>query len=235
MSTETVLAPVRAGFTRTACAAALLLTLTACGSSGGDSGTGSGSSPGGSGSSSDAGAGSRSNDSGAGGQTNTSSDTSSAPSAGNTSPGEAEPAKVVLLGDLLWKTDGSAEGTVSVQDSISSVVAYYYGITEFNGEFYFQATDHVHGFELWKTNGTAAGTVLVKDINPGARSSFDYRFSDFTVFNGALYFHANDGVNGAELWKTDGSAAGTVLVKDINPAAGVSSNPTDFTVFNNAL
>lgn len=252
MSTETVLVPVRSGITRTACATALLLTLTACGSSGGDSDTGSGSSPGGSenssssagagpgsgNSGSDAGTDSRPNNSEVDEQNNIGADTS-APPAGSSGPGEVpgevSTDNVVLLGDSLWKTDGTAEGTVSVQDSISSVVAYYYGITEFNGEFYFQATDNVHGFELWKTNGTAAGTVLIKDINPGARSSFDYRFSDFTVFNGALYFHANDGVSGAELWKTDGSAAGTVLVKDINPAAGVSSNPTDFTVFNNAL
>jgi ELWxxDGT repeat protein len=40
----------------------------------------------------------------------------------------------------------------------------------------------------------------------------------------SLFFNANDGSNGYELWKTDGTSAGTVLVKDINPGAG-SSNP----------
>ena len=34
------------------------------------------------------------------------------------------------------------------------------------------------------------------------------------------YFSGDDGVAGAELWKTDGTAAGTVLVRDINPGAG---------------
>ena len=41
---------------------------------------------------------------------------------------------------------------------------------------------------------------------------------DLTNVNGTLFFAANDGVHGTELWKSDGTAAGTVLVKDIDPA-----------------
>src|SRR5262249_39190012 len=33
-----------------------------------------------------------------------------------------------------------------------------------------------------------------------------------------LFFIASDGVNGTELWESDGTATGTVLVKDLNPA-----------------
>ncbi|WP_232023636.1 ELWxxDGT repeat protein [Microcystis viridis] len=39
-----------------------------------------------------------------------------------------------------------------------------------------------------------------------------------------LYFTANDNVNGQELWKSDGTEAGTVLVKNINPGSGFSGN-----------
>ncbi len=37
--------------------------------------------------------------------------------------------------------------------------------------------------------------------------------------NGTLYFRANDGANGTELWKSDGTSAGTVLVRNISPGA----------------
>ena len=39
---------------------------------------------------------------------------------------------------------------------------------------------------------------------------------NLTNVNGTLFFAADDGTHGNELWKSDGTAAGTVLVKDIN-------------------
>ena len=90
------------------------------------------------------------------------------------------------------------------------------------GTLFFTANDGTNGHELWKSDGTAAGTVLVKDIYPGSGNSFA-RFSvNLTNVGGTLFFTANDGVNGTELWKSDGTAAGTVLVKDINPGSSSS-------------
>lgn len=43
---------------------------------------------------------------------------------------------------------------------------------------------------------------------------------------------ANDGVNGTEVWKTDASAAGTMLVQDINNTG--DSSPSGFTEFQGA-
>ena len=43
-------------------------------------------------------------------------------------------------------------------------------------------------------------------------------------YNGHLYFSADDGSNGNEVWKSDGTAAGTAMLKNINPA-GASSSP----------
>ncbi|MES2774627.1 MAG: ELWxxDGT repeat protein [Bacteroidota bacterium] len=73
---------------------------------------------------------------------------------------------------------------------------------------------------------------LVKDINPGATGSNP---GNLTFCNDKLYFTANDGTAGTELWRSDGTSAGTTLVSDINNGA-TGSNPIyltaiDFNLF----
>src|SRR5206468_6435869 len=46
----------------------------------------------------------------------------------------------------------------------------------------------------------------------------------FTSFAGRIFFGAEDGVHGYELWATDGTAAGTRLVKNIYPGLASSSS-----------
>jgi ELWxxDGT repeat protein len=53
---------------------------------------------------------------------------------------------------------------------------------------------------------------LVKDIFFGSNGSAAY--NNLTEFNNQLYFTANNGINGGELWVSDGTSAGTTLVKD---------------------
>ncbi len=55
-----------------------------------------------------------------------------------------------------------------------------------------------------------------------------------TNVNGTLYFRADDGVSGFELWKTDGTVSGTDLVRDLYPGSG-DSFVHNLTYFNNAL
>lgn len=141
-------------------------------------------------------------------------------------------AKDSAHGAELWKSNGTAEGTVIVKDitagSVSSDPKF---LTNLNGTLYFSVHDGVHGYELWKSDGTDAGTVLVKDIRSGAASSF---ISYLSNVNGTLYFSADDGVHGSELWKSDGTADGTMLVKDINPGAG-EPDLRNFTAVNGLL
>ena len=102
-----------------------------------------------------------------------------------------------------------------------------------------------NGTELWKNDGTAAGTVLVRDIRPGALSSAPEVSADpagtgdspaAAVENiGSLHTRARvDYIfflgqrrrpTAQELWRSDGTASGTVLVKDINPRREPARTP----------
>ena len=127
----------------------------------------------------------------------------------------------------LWKSDGTADGTVLVTDlwpgpNDSNPTS----LLDVDGALYFVANDGETGTELRKTDGTAAGTVLVKDINPAG----DANVATLVYENETLYFVANDGAHGSELWRSDGTEAGTYLLKDITPGgADSNSTITDFT------
>ncbi len=145
----------------------------------------------------------------------------------------------------LWKLDLATEQFGLVRDIKSGVGqgSFPIDLTVFDGELYFSAHDDTHGRELWKTNGTAAGTVLVTDLVPGSGSS-DPRH--FVEFQGELFFAAEGVIKtgtgrkqktvstGKELWKSDGTAAGTVLVKDAAVGTG-SSFPASLTEVNGKL
>ena len=99
----------------------------------------------------------------------------------------------------LWKTDGTAGGTVLVKDiNPGAAGSNIKNLVNVNGTLYFSANDGTHGNELWKSDGTAAGTVLVEDIN---QRSVDSNPANFTVLGNSLLFTADDGFHGTELWK----------------------------------
>ena len=115
-------------------------------------------------------------------------------------------------------------------------------LVNYNGTLLFMASDATTGGELWKSDGTPEGTVRVADIHPGGLGSGAGFSGRLTVVNGVVLFSANDGTNGEELWMSDGTAEGTMMVKDINPGMtyfpfpqGANSYPHHFGTFNGTL
>jgi ELWxxDGT repeat protein len=130
----------------------------------------------------------------------------------------------------LWKSNGTSAGTVRLTDfqPQSPNYNYSYSLTNVNGTVFFTESNGFGERDLWSSNGTAAGTVLVKDIAPGQRTRYYetpfYHPSQYCAnVNGTLFLEASDGIHGAELWKSNGTPAGTFQVKDINPGAAGSS------------
>lgn len=135
-------------------------------------------------------------------------------------------------GDVeLYATDGTAKGTGRVknigpgaQSSSPRIVT-----PTPDGSAMFSARGPF-GIELHWTDGTDAGTTLLKDIHPGTGSSSPGEGIWYTIADGSAWaiFAADDGKNGREVWRSNGTAAGTTLFADIHRGSG-SSNPDDFT------
>ena len=71
---------------------------------------------------------------------------------------------------------------------------------------------------------TDADVRLVKDILPGTGAGpvDDAELWDWSPGSDQLFFLADDGVHGVELWVTDGTEAGTRMVDDLNPSGDIS-------------
>ena len=141
-------------------------------------------------------------------------------------------------GSELWRSDGTQENTVLLKDiNPGSESSWPNFMDVANGLLFFAANDGVHGVELWASDGTESGTAMVLDINPDGSSINGSRYTSLLFqisFNDLYFFQANDGVHGMELWQSDGTAEGTVMVMDIIPGP-VGSEPRGFAVLGNTL
>jgi ELWxxDGT repeat protein len=124
----------------------------------------------------------------------------------------------------LWKSDGSAAGTVLLKRHAAPVT----NLVNVNGLLYYTSNEGAGGLVngLWRSDGTAAGTILLKTFaavpqpNPMAPPQPSLR--SLTAVGQQLFFVAYTSGRGYELWKSDGTAAGTLRVSATGPqtAAG---------------
>jgi ELWxxDGT repeat protein len=122
----------------------------------------------------------------------------------------------------LWKSNGTTRGTAPLADLTPGPASTrFYDLAYLGDRLYFVA-DTGAGQELWTSNGTAPGTrALTQFLAPNAifSSEDDSQYLPLTSVGGRFAFVANDGAHGFEMWKTDGTPKGTVLVKDVCPGA----------------
>ncbi len=104
-----------------------------------------------------------------------------------------------LFGCEPWITDGTNSGTHLLKNINLVGDSNPTGYIFFDNEIYFSADDGRNGVELWKTDGTEDGTVMVKNIGiekdiipPPFPTPISSNPQELTVFNGALFFVAND-------------------------------------------
>jgi ELWxxDGT repeat protein len=130
-----------------------------------------------------------------------------------------------------------------VKDIHNTDENYPHGFTAFGDKLLFMASDSAYGYEPWITDGTEAGTFMIKDINPGENDGLSTFFIYVNEYgtdyflplpDGKMIFPADDGLHGSEMWITDGTEAGTHLIKDINPGP-ISSNIYRIFVFNDRI
>lgn len=101
-------------------------------------------------------------------------------------------------------------------------------LVRLRGKAWFAADDGFAGRELWASNGTPGGTRLIADLCPGRCSGNPWIL---TPSGGLLYFFAGNTTNGIEsfwLWRSDGTAAGTFPLVDLEIGAFGSANPVSF-------
>ena len=124
---------------------------------------------------------------------------------------------------MLWITDGTKAGTHQINDN--------FGV----GWVTFQVPGVAITSDLWRTDGTEAGSFA---LDPGLRTA-EGALTDAAVLGDLLLFPASDdpvgappGSHGYELWRTDGTAAGTFMLAELIPGADPqNSTPSNFKSF----
>jgi ELWxxDGT repeat protein len=139
-----------------------------------------------------------------------------------------------VSGSELWKSNGTSSGTKIVKDLWPELISSGTStLTAVGNSLFFRATDGKNG-GLWKSDGTSAGTKLVRANLGIASKSYDVGPPFAAAVKRTLFFSASDGSTGLELWRSNGTSAGTRLVREIRPGL-LGSEPRELTSVGNTL
>jgi ELWxxDGT repeat protein len=123
----------------------------------------------------------------------------------------------------LWKSNGTEAGTVPVDVGPGGPFQVTHLVAS-NGLVYFVGLTLAHGFELWRSDGTTGGTILLRDIAPGPDHGLWPSLAEkvITAVPGGVVFTPDPPLSGLELWRSDGTPAGTVPFDEIEPGPSES-------------
>jgi len=137
-----------------------------------------------------------------------------------------------VANDKVWRTDGTEEGSLQIGD-------FYVETTNhskkpffiFDNKLFLSAINENNnlGRELYTINGDFI-TIFTEFI-PGEEGG---RPRNFITFDNRLIFNAEGEGIGEELWHSDGTTGGTVLLADIEEGF-YNSRPQDFTILGDVL
>lgn len=118
----------------------------------------------------------------------------------------------------LWRSDGTPAGTLPLTRSWTRPF-----MTNLHGALVFYRDDVFTQRHLWTSDGTVAGTHLITAIRAEGEGQYaTCDVGDIIATQARVFFAANDGTNGCELWSSDGTATGTTLYENIAPGAEAS-------------
>ncbi|WP_404369759.1 HYR domain-containing protein [Corallococcus coralloides] len=125
----------------------------------------------------------------------------------------------------LWVTDGTPAGTRSVQEELlpSGARIDPGSLRATPHRLFFTATSAETGRELWTSDGTREGTHVTRELNPGRLDGVAFQAPVFVFGDSVLFAPAGMGETEFDLWKSDGTAEGTVPVKDIYPGLATAN------------
>jgi len=118
----------------------------------------------------------------------------------------------------LWVTDATANGTKIVNPDNGTTMTYFDRSAFVNDKLAYLGYNDYVGFRIWVTDGTSDGTHPLTGFETNPNINFLRIHTEDgikTSLNGKVYFWANDNKNGYQLWSTDGTVAGTSLLKKL--------------------
>jgi ELWxxDGT repeat protein len=139
--------------------------------------------------------------------------------------------------NTLNNTIKTRHSTLIAENEVTNEKYPYINYAVSGESFYFNAKDNnTNGFELWKTDSTS--TKMVFNVAKGKKNKGFHSSNcrEIRVFNNKLFFTADDGIYGRELWVADENNIGAAhLVKNINKSNTIGSNPTNFKIANHQI